>query len=86
MGLADSVHVKAASRSWSTLPGITFTTAFVGPYPGSTTVANASVDSAAEASMIRALVAVLPKGYTGGWKFLYKAIVDSQEEVRRLTD
>jgi hypothetical protein len=24
MGLADSVHVKAASRSWSTLPGITF--------------------------------------------------------------
>jgi hypothetical protein len=32
------------------------------------------------------ILGVLPKGYTGGWKFLYKAIDDSQEEVRRRTD
>jgi hypothetical protein len=31
------------------------------------------------------ILSVLPNGYTGGWKFLYKAIVDSQEEVRRRT-
>jgi hypothetical protein len=31
------------------------------------------------------ILSVLPNGYTGGWKFLHKAIVDSQEEVRRRT-
>jgi hypothetical protein len=32
------------------------------------------------------ILGVLPNGYTGGWKFLHNAIVDSQEEVRRRTD
>ncbi len=31
------------------------------------------------------ILGALPNGYTGGWKFLYETIADSQEEVRRRT-